>query len=74
VGFSAKLSLFWRWDRYQVPVPFSKVVLLCGAPLFYEGEISSKRVENYKKLLLERLSLLNKKAGELARNLREVVI
>jgi len=28
-----KLPLFWRWDKYFIPLPFSKVKVVAGQPL-----------------------------------------
>lgn len=27
------IKLFWRWDKYEVPLPFSKVTVECGQKL-----------------------------------------
>jgi len=29
-----RLTLFWRWDKYFVPLPFSRVSVRLGRPLF----------------------------------------
>ncbi len=31
--YSHKIKLFWRWDRYEIPWPFSKVTYVIGEPL-----------------------------------------
>ena len=46
-----KITLFWRWDKYFIPLPFSKVTLSLSAPVLPE-EI--KRVDLKK--VLERIS------------------
>jgi len=28
-----KITLFWRWDKYFIPLPFAKVVFMIGSPI-----------------------------------------
>lgn len=41
VNFSAPLrfSLFWRWDKYNVPLPFSKVKINVGKAIMPENQL-----------------------------------
>lgn len=53
VWYEKKVTLFWRWDKYQVPLPFSQAVLLPLPPYPLPDDLSETGVtEEIKKLAL----------------------
>lgn len=67
IGVAKKIKLFWRWDRYWVPRPFTKAIILYGQPLFLEKDFLSQDLEALKSELKKRLDELNQKADEIAK-------
>lgn len=67
IGLAKKIKLFWRWDQYWVPLPFSKAVILCGQPIFLEKDFLLQDIEALKTELKKQLDELNQKADELAK-------
>ncbi len=45
-GISAKPRILVNsWDRYLVPLPFSRGVILCGEPIFVPPDLSEEAFE-----------------------------
>jgi len=55
VAFS-KEKVFNSWDRFQLPLPFSKVVLNFGDSIEVEENLSDDNLEEYKKFVEEGLN------------------
>ena len=50
VCFSASKSWFQtRWDRYLIPLPFSKVIMEVGEPIFVKSKIKTPEFEQERK-------------------------
>ena len=45
IKIKSKVVLFWRWDRYEIPLPWSKVELFFGKPLVTSGETTTQELE-----------------------------
>jgi hypothetical protein len=53
------------WDRYIIPLPFSRVVILLGEPIFVPRQLTNEQMEE-KRILVERsLNDLTRQADEL---------
>ncbi|MDI6732157.1 MAG: DUF374 domain-containing protein [Candidatus Margulisbacteria bacterium] len=51
VAASPKITLSWRWDKYFIPLPFAKVVIVLGKPVEVGGrEIAEGQMECEKRL------------------------
>ncbi|MBI5416636.1 lysophospholipid acyltransferase family protein [Candidatus Poribacteria bacterium] len=46
--FSSKMKIFDSWDKFLLPLPFSKGVLIYGKPFIVPETCSSEEFENYK--------------------------
>ncbi len=60
-------SSAWRfdsWDRFQVPRPFSKALVLLGNPIVVDPEADTDEIERIRSSLEKRLSELNSNALE----------
>lgn len=56
-------KILWRtWDRYQVPFPFTRAVILLGDPIDVEPNGDADYRETIRKRLEERLSALSEEA------------
>jgi lysophospholipid acyltransferase (LPLAT)-like uncharacterized protein len=67
VWYEKKFTCFWRWDKYQVPLPFSRAVLLPLEPYPLPPELSETAVkEEIKKLaaVVNRAGLQAEELGE----------
>lgn len=53
---ATKYLSFKSWDKTTVPLPFSKVVLHYGEPLYVPADLSSEQVEKYRLELEQRLN------------------
>lgn len=52
VCFSSSHAWFWkRWDRYLVPLPFSKITCNVGQPIFVEHKIAGEEFEKIRQNL-----------------------
>ena len=41
VEYSAFISLFWRWDKYRIPLPFSKIKITFSKPFISKSDWES---------------------------------
>jgi lysophospholipid acyltransferase (LPLAT)-like uncharacterized protein len=48
--------MFNSWDRYLVPKPFARIVLLAGEPIWIPATAKGDDLEAYRRLLEERLN------------------
>jgi hypothetical protein len=48
--------MFNSWDRYLVPKPFARIVLLAQEPIWIPPEVKGEDLEAYRRLLEERLN------------------
>jgi lysophospholipid acyltransferase (LPLAT)-like uncharacterized protein len=67
VWYSHKIILKNRWDKYQIPLPFSKTVLLVGDPIEASEKMDEATLAGKLKELTEKIVELNKKAEEIGR-------
>lgn len=58
-----KITLFWRWDKYEIPLPFSEVVIALGEPIFAPDGMGVTELEKKTKELEK---ILNR-TGEIAK-------
>lgn len=65
VWYSKKIILKNRWDKFQLPLPFSKIVLLAGEPLSLPEKIDEQTIAENLKVLTERVNEMNIKAEKL---------
>jgi len=63
-----KIVLKKSWDKYEIPLPFSKTVVLEGKPLEINPDISDDELEGQRKILERALRNLHQKAEELLNN------
>ena len=45
ISIKRKLVLFWRWDKFEIPLPWSEVNICFGKPFITNGEISPQELE-----------------------------
>ena len=55
------------WDRYIIPLPFSRVVILHGEPISVPRQLSPEKMEEKRVQLEDALQALNRQADELMR-------
>lgn len=65
VWYSHKIVLKTRWDKYQIPLPFSKTILLVGDPIEAPEKMDENMLVAKLKELTDKIAELNKKAEEL---------
>lgn len=68
VAFGVAYSNCWRfgsWDRFALPKPFSKAVLVTGKPLVFSTEIARGMLENATGQIQQALDAVNAKAEEI---------
>jgi len=46
-----KIALFWRWDKYEIPLPFSDVVIAFGEPFEVPADLEVAKLEEKTKEL-----------------------
>ena len=67
LGVSAQPRwLLPTWDRYLVPRPFSRAVMLYGAPLSIPPAATEEELEEYASILAQRISEVEHKAEEIS--------
>ncbi len=57
-----KMTMFWRWDKYEIPLPFSKVVIAFGEPFDVPTELEAAELKKKTKELEEQLHRINETA------------
>jgi lysophospholipid acyltransferase (LPLAT)-like uncharacterized protein len=63
VSFSSKPSvIFNSWDRFMLPLPFSKTALIFGEPFKPSEELSPQDVEKKRMLLQNAINRLTEEA------------
>ncbi len=68
MSFSAvRGKKFRSWDRFLLPLPFSRVALIFGEPLFVPEDLSDREVEELSEILELRLTEIEKEADEFCR-------
>jgi hypothetical protein len=40
-----KITLFWRWDKFEIPLPFSEVEINCGPPFIATEKSTTRELE-----------------------------
>lgn len=66
-GMYAKrgLTMWWRWDKYIIPLPFTKVVLVVGKPFHIAKKINAEEIKKKCQELGEEIHATTKKAREI---------
>jgi hypothetical protein len=55
-----KAKVFSSWDRFILPCPFSKCIVMYGTPLFVPGDIEANTQEVYRRRLEDELNRITK--------------
>lgn len=66
VWSASRYLAFKSWDRTAIPLPFAKIYLHYGEPLFVPAGIGSDELEQYRILLEKRMNTLYTSAWEAA--------
>jgi lysophospholipid acyltransferase (LPLAT)-like uncharacterized protein len=60
--------MWWRWDKYIIPLPFTRVTIVIGEPIHIERDISKKEVmDGHRKKITEEIHAATDKAREILR-------
>ena len=68
IWYERKITIKYRWDRYQLPLPFSKVVFMFDEPFSTVG-LDKKNADLYAQQLAQRVDLIMRKAEQMGNNL-----
>ena len=66
---SLGLTKYWElpsWDRFRIPKPFSKAVLIYGEPITIPPKLEKSEVEEYRELLEKTLNEMGIEADSIA--------
>ena len=69
---SLGLTKYWElpsWDRFRIPKPFSKAVLIYGEPITIPPKLEKSEVEEYRKLLEKTLNEMGIEADRMVNNM-----
>ena len=47
IGMKRKIILFWRWDRYEIPLPWSEVEIVFGKPFTATEKTTTEELERW---------------------------
>lgn len=66
VGMYAKhyITLRWRWDKYIIPLPFTKVIIYFGKPYIIPKDINVLKLEEHCRKLEKKIFESTRKAKE----------
>ncbi|MBU0687301.1 MAG: lysophospholipid acyltransferase family protein [Candidatus Margulisbacteria bacterium] len=53
------LKLTWRWDKYLIPMPFSKISIVFGDPIYLKENLTPEEVEQTRAKIEEKLKTLS---------------
>ncbi|MDH4258544.1 MAG: hypothetical protein OEV50_06995, partial [Candidatus Aminicenantes bacterium] len=59
---ASRKKVFGSWDNFILPLPFCKVVYLWGEPLFIPQDADKDRMEEYRRMLQERMRQITEEA------------
>jgi len=62
-GYSRKITLK-SWDKFQVPLPFSRIVIIAGEPFNAQGPVEEEKVKRTAVELEQRLNALTDRAHQ----------
>jgi len=65
-GSASRAHYFKSWDRFQLPLPFSRGVLVVGEPYYVPGGLDEEAFEGHRRELERRLIEVNRRADALA--------
>jgi len=66
IHMQRKATLFWRWDKFEVPLPFSSVTIALGEPFQVPDNIETAELDNITRELdgrIERAEAMAAQAG-----------
>jgi lysophospholipid acyltransferase (LPLAT)-like uncharacterized protein len=72
VPVSLGLTKYWElpsWDRFRIPKPFSKAVMIYGEPITIPPKLERSEVEEYRKLLEKRLNEMGIEADRMVKDM-----
>ncbi len=61
---ASRSHYFGSWDSFQMPVPFSRAVMMIGKPYPVDGGPDPENIEHHRRELEKRLVDLNRRADE----------
>lgn len=64
-GSVSKAYYFNSWDRFQLPLPFSRGVMLAGTPYYVTGGVDPENIETHRANLERILISLTREADEI---------
>jgi len=66
VGVSSawRITLKKRWDRYTIPLPFTRSVITFGNPIYVPEDADINSIESFRKKVEQSLLRLNRQAEE----------
>ena len=67
VAYSHRIKSFWRWDKYQIPLPFCKCALVTQGPLPMPPEVNEENIEELSKRLKQAMDDVTAQAEQLVR-------
>ena len=70
VGIRWKIILNKRWDRMELPIPFTTICLVFGKPIKVPPKLSKEQVRQWADHLAKAITMLDGKAQEMARDNR----
>lgn len=66
-AFSVKRAkIFKTWDKFMLPMPFNRGVILCSEPIYVPADLNAEQTEVWREKLEERLLDLTRRADERA--------
>ena len=69
VGIRRKIVLDKRWDRMELPIPFTTICLAFGKPIKVPPKLRKRQVRQWTDLLEETITMLDGKAQDMALNI-----
>ena len=64
IYYKTKLTCFWRWDKYQIPLPGSRAVMAFGEPFEVPDKLDLVELEKKTKELEEEILKANDQAKQ----------
>lgn len=59
-----RMALQKRWDRYTIPLPFTRAAMVFGEPIHVPGDADTQAIESFRQQVEEELLRLNRIAEE----------
>lgn len=65
---SSRAKILNTWDKFKIPMPFSKLCFYCTDPIIVDKEADKKEIEKIEKILTEKMNLAQEESLRISKS------